>query len=92
MRRSVSPCERYCPLPRGLNRDPPPPRGSPEPFAIHGPVDAESSEIPPAGTDNLKVEMKTGSYEASASGLTVAPFSFNVGPERASGQNDLQLP
>ena len=61
-------------------------------FAIHGPVDAESSEIPPAGTDNLKVEMKTGSYEASASGLTVAPFSFNVGPERASGQNDLQLP
>jgi hypothetical protein len=61
-------------------------------LAIHGPVDAESSEIPPAGTDTLKVDITTGNYEASASGLTAAPFSFKVGPERASGQNDLLLP
>jgi hypothetical protein len=61
-------------------------------LAIHGPVDAESSEIPPAGTDTLKVDITTGSYEASVNGLAVAPFSFKVGPERASGQNDLLLP
>jgi hypothetical protein len=61
-------------------------------LAIHGPVDATSSEIPPTGTDTLKVDMKTGSYEASVSGVAVRPFSFTVGPERPSGQNDLLLP
>jgi hypothetical protein len=61
-------------------------------LAIHGPVDAGSSEIPPAGTETVKVEMKTGSYEASVSGIAARPFSFTVGPERPSGQNDLLLP
>jgi hypothetical protein len=61
-------------------------------LAIHGPVDADSSEIPPAGTGTVKVDMKTGSYEASVSGIAVRPFSFTVGPERSSGQNDLLLP
>ena len=61
-------------------------------LAIHGPVTADSSEIPPAGTDTVKVEMKTGSYEASVSGIAARPFSFTVGPERPSGQNDLLLP
>jgi hypothetical protein len=61
-------------------------------LAIQGPVDADSSEIPPTGTGTIKVEMKTGSYEASVSGTAVRPFSFTVGPERASGQNDLLLP
>src|SRR4051812_32182883 len=32
-------------------------------LAIHGPVDADSTEIPPAGTDSIKTELKTGSYE-----------------------------
>jgi hypothetical protein len=61
-------------------------------LAIQGPVDADSSEIPPTGTGTIKVEMKTGSYEASVSGFAARPFSFTVGPERASGQNDLLLP
>ena len=61
-------------------------------LAIHGPVSAETDEIPPAGTDTLRVQMKTGSYEASASGLSAAPFDFSVGPERASAQNQLLLP
>jgi hypothetical protein len=65
---------------------------APGTLAIHGPVDADSSEIPPAGTDMVKVDMKTGSYEASVSGTAVRPFSFTVGPERPSGQNDLLLP
>ena len=55
-------------------------------------MNADSSEIPPTGTGTIKVEMKTGSYEASVSGFAARPFSFTVGPERASGQNDLLLP
>jgi hypothetical protein len=61
-------------------------------LAIHGPVDASSTEIPPAGTGTIKVDMKSGSYEASVSGVAVRPFSFTVGPERPTGQNDLLLP
>ena len=61
-------------------------------LAIQGPVDAQSDEIPPAGAETLKVDMKTGSYEASVSGPAARPFNFTVGPERPSGQNDLLLP
>jgi hypothetical protein len=65
---------------------------TPGTLAIHGPVEANTQEIPPAGTETIKLDMKTGSYEATVSGLTVAPFNFTVGPERPSGQNDLLLP
>src|SRR4051794_32344328 len=65
---------------------------SPGTLAIHGPVNADSSELEPGAAETLKVEMKTGSYEASVDGLAVKPFNFTVGPERPSGQNDLNLP
>ena len=61
-------------------------------LAIHGPVDATSAEIGPGDADTVKVDMKSGTYEASVDGFAVAPFSFTVGPERPSGQNDLLLP
>jgi len=61
-------------------------------FSIEGPTEAVSDEIPARGNDNLKTEVKTGSYEASADGVEATPFSFSVGPERESGQNDLLLP
>jgi hypothetical protein len=61
-------------------------------LAIRGPIDASSDEIPPAGTGSIKVDMETGTYEASVSGIAVQPFNFTVGPERASGQNELLLP
>jgi hypothetical protein len=61
-------------------------------LAIHGPIDAESNQIPPGGAETLKVDMKSGTYEASVSGIAVKPFGFTVGPERPSGQNDLLLP
>ena len=61
-------------------------------LAISGPVDADTPEIPPAGADTIKVAMKSGRYEASVSGFAVKPFSFTVGPDRPSGQNDLLLP
>jgi hypothetical protein len=59
---------------------------------IHGPVDVSSPEIPPAGAETVKADVRTGSYEASVSGIAVRPFSFTVGPERPSAQNDLLLP
>jgi len=61
-------------------------------LAIQGPVDATTPDIAPADTATVKVDMKTGSYEASVNGFRVAPFGFTVGPERPSGQNQLLLP
>jgi hypothetical protein len=61
-------------------------------LAIHGPVNATSDQIGPGDALTMKVQMKTGSYEASADGIAVRPFSFTVGPERPSGQNQLLLP
>jgi hypothetical protein len=61
-------------------------------FSIEGPTEAVSDEIPARGNNNLTTQMETGSYEASAGGVEARPFSFEVGPERESGQNDLLLP
>lgn len=61
-------------------------------FAIHGPVSASTDAIAPTDTQTIKVQMGTGRYEASVNGIAVRPFSFTVGPERPSGQNQLLLP
>ena len=61
-------------------------------LAIHGPVSAESDQIGPGDAETFKVNLKSGSYEASVNGIAVRPFSFTVGPERPSGKNDLLLP
>jgi hypothetical protein len=61
-------------------------------LAIQGPVNANSNQLAPGAAETLKVDMKTGSYEASVDGIGVKPFNFTVGPERPSGQNDLNLP
>ncbi len=61
-------------------------------LAIHGPVNANSDSIAPGDTATIKVQMKTGSYEASVDGIGARPFSFSVGPERPSAQNQLLLP
>jgi hypothetical protein len=61
-------------------------------LAIHGPVSATSGQLGPGDADTVKVQLKTGNYEASVDGIAVRPFNFTVGPERPSGQNDLLLP
>jgi hypothetical protein len=61
-------------------------------LVIKGPVDATSDPIGPGDAVTIKVQMKTGDYEASVDGIAVRPFNFTVGPERPSGQNDLLLP
>lgn len=65
---------------------------TPATFSIEGPTEAVSDEIPARGNNSLKTQVETGSYEASADGVEARPFSFEVGPERESGQNDLLLP
>ena len=65
---------------------------TPATFSIEGPTEAVSDEIPARGNNSLKTELETGSYEASADGVEARPFSFEVGAERESGQNDLLLP
>jgi hypothetical protein len=65
---------------------------SPAVLQIEGPVDAVSNEVPPNGNVQLKTEIETGEYEASADGVEARPFTFTVGEERESGQNDLLLP
>ncbi len=61
-------------------------------LAINGPVAANSDEIGPGDTQTVKVQVKSGSYEASVDGIAARPFSFTVGPERPSAQNQLLLP
>jgi hypothetical protein len=61
-------------------------------LAIHGPVNANTDQIGPYDAQTIKVQMTSGSYEASVDGIAVRPFSFTVGPERPSGQNQLLLP
>jgi hypothetical protein len=65
---------------------------SPAVLAIEGPTEAVSEEIAPRGSNTLKTELATGSYQVSADGVAATPFTFEVGPERESGQNDLLLP
>ncbi len=61
-------------------------------LAIHGPVSAGSDQIAPGDAETFKMNLKSGSYEASVNGIAVRPFNFTVGPERPSGKNDLLLP
>lgn len=65
-----------------------------EPTAIEidGPTAAETEEIVPGTSTELKMEMETGDYEAIAAGVGAEPFAFRVGPERESSSNDLLLP
>ena len=61
-------------------------------LVIEGPVDAVSNEVPPGGNLQIKTELESGEYEASADGVEARPFTFTVGPERESGQDELLLP
>jgi hypothetical protein len=61
-------------------------------LVIEGPVDAVSNEVPPGGNLQIKTELEPGEYEASADGVEALPFTFTVGPERESGQDELLLP
>ncbi len=67
--------------------------GEPTSIEIDGPVTAASDEIPAGGgTRAVKAVMVPGDYEAAATGIEAVPFTFEVGPERPSAQDELLLP
>lgn len=59
---------------------------------IDGPTVGESAVIAPGDTAGLSMQMETGDYTATAPETNVEPFRFRVGPERASGSDQLLLP
>lgn len=65
---------------------------APTGVTIDGPTTGETAEVAPGTSTALKMEMKTGDYEASASDTNADPFRFTVGSERESASNDLLLP
>lgn len=67
--------------------------GEPARLTFNGPTEASSNEIIAGGTGSLTVDLKTGTYEASAgAAIGTKPDEVLVGPDRPSAQNDLLLP
>ena len=63
------------------------------PLEIKGPRDETSPLIVANGTASFKVDLPTGDYLISAADIPGAVAArLNVGPDRASSQNDLLLP
>ena len=68
---------------------------SSEPGALilEGPTDAASREVLPGNTGALAADLLEGEYVvASGEDLTVRESTLEVGPERRSASNELQLP
>jgi hypothetical protein len=65
----------------------------PAALVLEGPTDEASDEIPPGGTGSMKVALEQGDYVVSAGDDSNPRESgLEVGPERASSQNELLLP
>jgi hypothetical protein len=62
-------------------------------LTLEGPTSATSNEIPPGGTGSIKAALAEGEYEAAAGAETgIKPATLEVGPERATSQNELLQP
>jgi hypothetical protein len=66
--------------------------GSPVTFNVTGPTKGSTVEIQPGAPDYLKMNLKEGTYEASASKARIRPATINVGPDRKSSQNEVLEP
>jgi hypothetical protein len=64
---------------------------NPATFRLHGPTSGSSGPISPNMPDTLQMELKQGTYTASAAG-GYRPATLKVGPPRPSSQNKLLLP
>ena len=65
----------------------------PATLVLEGPTDESSSEIPPGGVGGIKTELAEGAYTVTAGeGSTQQEASLEVGPDRASSQNELLNP
>lgn len=61
-------------------------------LSINGPTDNTTDPIVAQGTLEYKFNAEEGDYVASVDDSSIRNFSFEVGPERPSAQNDLLLP
>jgi hypothetical protein len=66
--------------------------GSPVRFNVTGPTEASTVEIQPGAPDYLKMNLKEGTYEVTASKAKIRPATIRVGPDRPSSQNELLEP
>jgi hypothetical protein len=64
----------------------------PTKLLLEGPTDQSSSEIVAQGTADMKLNLEQGDYTVSAEDSNARETQLEVGPERASSQNDLLLP
>ena len=66
--------------------------GSPVQFNVTGPTEGSTAEIQPGAPDLLKMNLKEGTYEVTASKAKIRPATIKVGPDRPSSQNELLEP
>lgn len=61
-------------------------------FNVSGPTNGSTTEIQPGAPDYLRLDMKEGTYQVTASKSKIKPATIRVGPERKSSQNNLLEP
>lgn len=66
--------------------------GAPITFNVSGPTEGSTTEIQPGAPDYLRINMKEGTYQVTASKAKIKPATITVGPERESSQNKLLEP
>jgi hypothetical protein len=66
--------------------------GSPITFNVTGPTKGSTTEIQPGSPDYLRMDMKEGTYQVTASKPKIKPATISVGPKRPSSQNNLLEP
>lgn len=66
--------------------------GAPVTFKVSGPTEGSTTQIQPGAPDYLKMDLKEGTYQATAGKSKIRPATIKVGPKRNSSQNKLLLP
>lgn len=66
--------------------------GSPVTLNVSGPTHGSTTQIEPGTPDSLRMSMKEGTYQVTASKAKIRPATIKVGPERPSSQNKLLEP
>jgi hypothetical protein len=61
-------------------------------FNVTGPTKGSTTQIQPGAPDYLRMNMKEGTYQVTASKSKIKPATIKVGPERPSSQNNLLEP
>jgi hypothetical protein len=66
--------------------------GSPITLNVNGPTEGSTNEIQPGSPDFIKLSMKEGTYQVTASKPKIEPATIKVGAERKSSQNTVLEP